>query len=65
MKSEIAQIKIGIRNLENELLKLRKAIETGIYDSRSLVGDSVLMMEISVNKIKEATANLETQKGET
>lgn len=60
VKNKIIQIEIGAINLEEQLSILRKAIEDGVYDPRSIVGDSVLRMEDALKKIKDAIAEIKS-----
>jgi hypothetical protein len=42
---------------------LRKAVQSGIYDERSIVGDAVLLMEAATERIGEAVSNLRKKEG--
>lgn len=42
-----------LERIEKEIEKLRKAIEDGRYNSRSLVGDAVLTIEGQLQQIRE------------
>jgi uncharacterized protein (UPF0335 family) len=44
---------IRIERIEQEVAKLHKAVVDGIYDSRSIVGDAVLVIEGQVKQLRE------------
>ncbi len=46
-------LNIRLERIEQEVAKLREAIRDGRYDSRSLVGDAVLVMEGQLKQIRE------------
>jgi hypothetical protein len=43
--------------LERDVAKLKKAIQDGLYGSRSIVGDAVIRMESSLARIREDFPN--------
>lgn len=57
-ESDIFRIKLGIERINEQLLKLRKAIEERRYDPRSMVADCVLLMEAASGRIAEALTNI-------
>ncbi len=46
-------ILIRVERMEGEVTKLRQAVEDGIYDTRSIVGDAVLILEDKLRELHE------------
>lgn len=46
-------LEIRIERIEREVLKLRKQIQEGIHDPRSVVGDVVLVVEGQLKQMRE------------
>ena len=46
-------VDIRLARIEKEVAKLKKAVADGIFDSRSLVGDAVLVIEGQLSQIRE------------
>lgn len=49
----LSQLEIYVDSIKSQTNKLRKAVQDGIYDARSIVGDSVLRMEDYTKRIEE------------
>lgn len=49
----VAYIDIRLEKIEEEIAKLRKAIIEGHYDSRSLAGDVVLIVESQLKQLRK------------
>lgn len=46
-------VDIRLKRIEKEVAKLRQAVANGSFDSRSLVGDAVLVIEGQLKQIRE------------
>ena len=55
----IIQLRIYADRLREQSDLLRKAIEDGVYDSRSIVGDVTLRLEASIKGLEETIAAME------
>ncbi|MGB2580384.1 MAG: hypothetical protein WBC83_01700 [Minisyncoccia bacterium] len=51
-----------VERIENEVSKLRESIKAGVHDPRSLVGDTVLVMEGQLKQIKAYFADHKDEK---
>ncbi|MFA5023036.1 MAG: hypothetical protein WC385_01330 [Candidatus Paceibacterota bacterium] len=54
-----ALLRAHLKDLSLEVAKLKKAVQDGLYDPRSLVGDTILNMEASIKKLEEDINSLE------
>ena len=43
----------SVEVLSGEIEKIKQAVHDGVYGTRSLIGDSVLLMEHHVNELKK------------
>ena len=58
----VTQVEIYVDALRAQTNKLRKAIQDGVYDERSIVGDCNLRMESYIERLEEKVAENKTQK---
>lgn len=49
----ICCLEIRIGRIEGEILKLKKQVQEGIHDPRSVVGDVVLVVEGQLKQMRE------------